>query len=159
MNSTEKSNTTVSSDATGAVIIKSVNNPEFAYIRIVQEKTIFTDDGFMKRKPVSALIHGTIEDLQSLNWKANQELKGNVIIKESLTPFSKKQPERDYKIAGETGIVCSIDGAPIYRKTTYTTNVALEDTTLQHDNKDAIVAKNAELKAAGLLTPSTDFSL
>jgi hypothetical protein len=43
-----------------------------------------------------------------MGFYAGQELPGTIVIEESLTPFNKKAPERDLKIAGETGIVCRV---------------------------------------------------
>ena len=49
-------------------------------------------------------------------------------------------PERDYKIAGKTGIVCCQDGQPIYRKTFYTLNSSAEDVLVSHNNIEDIRA-------------------
>lgn len=145
----------VTSDEAGNVVVKSLNNPEFGYVKVVQERVIFDDHGFMTKKPVTALINGTIEDLQSMEWKKDQELAGKVVIREQLTPFSKKKPEVDYKIAGKTGVVCTVEGAPIYRKTLYSPLSTTEDTICLHDNRDMIIAKQAELTAAEAIIGST----
>jgi hypothetical protein len=152
----------ITADAAGNVIIQSSNNAEYGYVKVIQEKVIFDDNGFMTKKPVSALINGTLDDLQSMNWVKDQELEGKVVIREQLVPFSKKKPETDFKIAGKTGIVCTVKGAPIYRKTLYTTNSTMEDILCLHDNKDMIIAKQAELTAAETIEPTfskPDFKL
>lgn len=130
-------------ETTGAVVITSKNNPEWGHIRLEQSRVIIDDNGFARKKPISALIHGTVEDLQSFNWKAGQELPGQICFKESLEPFNFNQPERDYKIAGKTGVVCCLDGQPIYRKTFYTTNSSVENVSIAHNNVDAIRAAYA----------------
>ena len=56
----------VTADAAGNVIVQSVNNPEFGYIRVEQEKVLFSDSGFMERKVISALVHGQLKDLSFL---------------------------------------------------------------------------------------------
>jgi len=154
---------TVSADAVGNVIVQSISNPEFGYIRVSQDRTIFDDNGFMSKKPVSALIHGTVSDLQSLNWKKGQELTGKVVIKQSLVAFNKKKPEIDYKVAGKTGIICTIGGSPIYYKTNYSSNANVEDSLpIKHDNTEAIIAKLAELKVLEAITSNSstaDFTL
>lgn len=153
----------ITADAAGNVIIQSLNNENYGYVKVIQEKVIFDDNGFMTKKPVSALINGTMEDLQSMNWVKDQELEGKVVIREQLTPFSKKKPETDFKVAGKTGIICTVNGAPIYRKTLYSTISTTEDTICLHDNKDMIIAKQAELTATETIGSSNagkpDFKL
>lgn len=153
----------VTADATGNVVVQSQNNPEYGYIRVEQDRVIFDDNGFMSRRPVSAIINGLVSDLQSLNWAKDKTLPGNIVVKESLTPFSKKRPEADHKIAGKTGIICSVNGQPVYRKTIYTTVSNAEDVIVKHDNTEAIRNKFAEIQASesksSALTPSVDFNL
>jgi hypothetical protein len=136
----------VTADEAGNVIVQSKNNPEWGHIRVQQVRMVVDDNGFARRKPVSALIHGTIEDLKGFGWTKNQEPEGKIIIKEQLTPFNEKEPERDYKLAGKTGIVCCLDGQPIYRKHFYTTNVEAGDVLVAHNNTDAIRAAYEEQK-------------
>jgi hypothetical protein len=69
-----------------------------------------------------------------------QELPGKILIKESLEPFSSKNPERDLKVAGDTGIVCRLEGNPIYRRTYYSVSSNAEDTFIQHDNVEELRA-------------------
>ena len=130
---------------TGAVIVVSKNNSEWAHIRVEQSRMVIDDNGFARVRTISALVHGTVEDLKAFGWKKDQELEaGKIIFKESLEPFNLTQPERDYKIAGKTGIVCCQDGQPIYRKTFYTLNSKAEDVAVAHNNVDAIRAAYAE---------------
>ena len=57
----------VVSDDSGTIIHQSKNNPDYGYIRLVQDRTIIDDtSGFLRRKLVSTLLHGTIEDLKLL---------------------------------------------------------------------------------------------
>ena len=128
-------------EATGSVINVSENNPEYGYEKLQQIRNVIDDNGFLRRKPVNALLPGTVEDLKSLNLFAGQALTGKILIEESLEPFNKKTPERDLKIAGETGIVCTWNSLPIYRRTKFTFNSVAEDSYQKHDNID-------ELKAA-----------
>ena len=128
-------------EATGSVINVSENNPEYGYVKLQQIRNVIDDNCFLRRKPVNALLPGTVEDLKSLNLFAGQALTGKILIEESLEPFNKKTPERDLKIAGETGIVCTWNSLPIYRRTKFTFNSVAEDYYQKHDNID-------ELKAA-----------
>jgi hypothetical protein len=139
----------VTADETGSVIIVSKNNPEWAHIRVEQSRIVIDDNGFARKKVISALVHGTVEDLKSFEWTKGKELDGKIIFKESLEPFNVSEPERDYKIAGKTGIVCCQDGQPIYRKTFYTLKNAAEDVAVAHTNIEDIrasYAQGAELK-------------
>jgi hypothetical protein len=135
----------VTADAAGNVIVPSQNNPEWGHIRVEQERMVIDDRGFARKKKVSSLIPGTIEDLKGFGWTKNELVEGKIVIKERLDAFNENEPERDYKIAGETGIVCCQDGQPIYRKAFYTLNANAYDETVEHNNGDAIKAAYAEL--------------
>ena len=136
------SKVTVAGDsATQSVIVISDNNPEFGYVKLEQTRSVIDDNNFLKRKVISTLVHSTVEELEQMNFYMGQELPGNILIKESLEPFSSKNPERDLKVAGDTGIVCRFEGNPIFRRTYYSVSSNAEDTFIQHDNV-------AELRAA-----------
>jgi hypothetical protein len=132
-------------ETTGAVVIISKNNPEWGHIRLKQVRAAFDDNGFVRKRGISALIHGTIEDLKDFKWVNNQEIAGKIIFKESLEPFNVNNPEKDYKIAGKTGIVCCQDGQPVYRKTFYTLNSSTEDISVAHNNTEDIKAAYAQV--------------
>jgi len=131
---------TVIGNEQGQVINVSANNPEYGYIRVVQTRTMFDESGFLRARKVYALIPGRVEELEMAGFRANQELNGQIIVKESLTPFNENDPERDLKMAGDTGIVCSVEGQPIYRRTQYTASSNAEDTLIQHDNVEELRA-------------------
>jgi hypothetical protein len=122
----------------GSVLTVSEKNPEYAWVRVQQIRTVVDDNGFLRRKPVSAIIPGHVDDMKAMNFFADQELLGKILIKEALIPFNAKDPQRDLKVAGDTGIVCTLEGLPIYRKTYYSTKNNVEDIFVQHDNKDQI---------------------
>lgn len=145
-------------DASGAVIVQSKNNPDYGYVRLEQIRTLIDDEsGFLRRKTVSTLLHGTVEDLQLSGFTANQELPGKVIVQEALEPFNKRDPEREIKKAGETGIVLKLEGNPIYRRTIYTTTPSMEDVIVKHDNKvelqKAYADKNVESEIKSAVNP------
>jgi hypothetical protein len=133
----------VTADEAGNVVIVSKNNPEWAHIRVEQSRIVIDDNGFARKRVISALVHGTVEDLKSFGWTKGVELPGRIVFKESLEPFNAAQPERDYKIAGKTGIVCCQDAQPIYRKTFYTLNTSAEDVSVAHNNIEDIRAAYA----------------
>lgn len=128
----------VADATTGAVINQSVNNPEFGFIRIEQFVNHYDDNGFLRRRKSSALISGPMSDLQDADYYAGMELSGRIIVQESLTPWNEKNPNRELKVAGSTGIVCRVDGQPIYRRTLYTEKENLTDIFLAHDNIDEL---------------------
>jgi len=147
-------------ETTGAVVNVS-NNPEFGYIRVQQVRTMIDDNGFLRRKPVSALIPGTLAELKESGFFAGQQLDGKIIVEESLEPFNDKTPERDLKVAGETGIVCTLDGSPIYRRTKFSFDGNVSDTLIKHNNTEELrAAYNAsKSKAIENARPSDDFSI
>jgi hypothetical protein len=150
----------VQADETGAVITVSENNPEFGYVRVQQTRTMIDDNGFVRRREISALMPGSVEDLKALNLYGGQALDGKIVIEESLNPFNKKNPERDLKVAGETGIVCTLGGLPIYRRTKFSFNESTPDTTVDHDNVDQLRAAYAAQQSNAALQPAEeDFTI
>jgi len=128
------SKVTVVADDTGGVIHQSQNNPDYGYVKLIQTRNVIDEDsGFLRRQEISTLLHGRIDHLQLMNYTAGQELQGNIIIKESMEPFNTKVPEYDIKRAGKTGIVCTVNGKPIYRKTAYSLKHDAEDIKIDHD--------------------------
>jgi len=149
----------VTADKSGNVIVVSGNNPEFGHIRVEQVRMEVDDStGFAKMKKISALIPGTVIDLKGFGWSNGQEVAGKIRIVEKLEPFNKKDPERDYKIAGKSEIVCCQDGQPIYRKHFFTLNSELEDVREPHTNDAEISAfySNAKQEA---IEPNKEFDL
>jgi hypothetical protein len=127
-------------DATTNTVVNMSENSKYGYIRVEQVRNVVDDKGFWRRKPISAIVPGMLDELQAENFYAGRELPGRIVIKESLTPFNDKTPERDLKIAGDTGIVCKFEGSPIYRKTVYTLASNAEDVLIKHDNVDELRA-------------------
>lgn len=130
-------------DEMGNNIRMSKTNPEFGHVRVVQKRITMGTNNWVKKSELSTLIHGTIDDLKEIGYDNMTELNGKIIVKESLEPFSKNDPDRDLKIAGETGIICCYHGQPIYRKTFFTHDVNAEDETIAHTNGDAIREANS----------------
>ena len=133
----------------GAVIRVSKNNPEFGHVRLTQTKVTFTATGWVKKTNLSTLLHGKVEDLEAMGIQNEKELSGNIVIQEQIAPFSESDPDRDLKIAGETGIICcNADGEPIYRKTMYDGTGSIEDTLVAHANGQAIREANSSTSGA-----------
>jgi hypothetical protein len=136
----------VTADAAGNVIVPSQKSSDWGHIRVTQDRMIVDDNGFARKKTLSALIIGTLVDLKGFGYAKGQEIEGRIVFKESLEPFSPKDPERDYKKAGKTGIVCCQDGQPIYRKNFYKQDADAADICVEHTNGDDIKAAYAVLK-------------
>lgn len=132
------SKVTVTADKDGHVIGVSENNPEYGYIRVEQITTQISDDGWLKNVKRSALIKGKVEDLASCGYEEGDQIAGKIVVRESLEPFNPENPDKNLKIAGETGIICRLDDQPIYRDTVFTTNLAATDQFIQHNNRDEI---------------------
>ena len=128
----------VTADINGNVIGVSQNNPEYGYVRVEQSVTQISEAGWLKPVKRSAVIKGKVEDLAQAGFIDGFELSGKIIVKESLTPFNPENPDKDLKIAGQTGVVCRIDDQPIYRQTFYTSNQEAYDELITHDNTSEI---------------------
>lgn len=138
----------VVTDESGTIIHQSNGNPDYGYIRLEQDRTVIDDEsGFLRRKVIRALLHGTIEDLKLTDFKAGQLLPGRIVVQEALEPFNKKDPEREIKKAGKTGVVLKVKGQPIYRRTIYTNKTTAEDVIVKHDNKKELQETYAQKKA------------
>jgi len=128
----------VSADSNGNIIGVSENNPEYGYVRVVSTATQINNEGWLRTVRRSALIKGMVSDLTTVGFKAGDTLPGKIVVKESLQPFNPNNPERDLKIAGDTGIVCRVDDQPIYRQSFYTSDPNAEDELIMHTNGDEI---------------------
>lgn len=146
-------------EATKSVVNVSNNNPEYGYIRVQQVRTVVDDNGFLRRKVITALSPGITKELVEMGFFAGQQLDGKIIIEESLEPFNKETPERDLKVAGETGIICTYAGLPIYRRTKFSFNESTPDVTVEHDNVDELRNAYASQLSNQAIKPSEDFSI
>ena len=149
----------VANATTGAVVNVSENNTEYGYVRLEQKRPFIDDNGFLKPRTVSTLIQGEVVDLQDQKYFAGQELEGNIQVKESMEPFNTKYPENDLKKAGETGIICTLGGSPIYRKTVYDPTGSKADVLVQHDNVEELRAAYNAQNAKTAVKPNEDFSI
>ena len=147
----------VADATTNSVITVSQNNPEYGFVRLEQTRTMFDDNNVLKLKVVSTLIHGTVAELQAAGFYAGQELPGKIVVTESMEAFNAKNPERDYKVAGNTGIICTLGGSPIYRKTTYSTASNVEDTLVRHDNVEQLRQAYSAQSKTTISTPNVNF--
>jgi hypothetical protein len=137
----------ITADKNGNVIGISQNNPEYGYVRVEQNATQINDQGWLRNAKRSALIKGKVEDLMACNYKAGDTIQGKIVVRESLTPFNSENPDRDLKIAGDTGVVCRFDDEPIYRQAFFTTNLNSFDELITHNNSEEIREVQAAQKS------------
>ena len=150
----------VVADKNGNIIGQSTNNPEYGYIRVQQHTVQISDQGWLKTVKRSAILKGKMEDLLSAEYKEGTQLPGKIVVIEALEPFNPTNPDKDLKIAGDTGIICRVEDQPIYRNTFYTSNPNAFDELITHTNtneiKDVMEAKKV-MSAFG--QPSTEVTL
>lgn len=148
-------NVVITADQLGSVIGVSANNPEYGYIRVEQTANQISEGGWLKLVKRSALIKGKVNDLKAINYKAGDVIPGNIVVRESLEPFNPANPDRDLKIAGSTGVPCTLDDQPIYRTSYYTNNPHAVDEFITHNNTEDIRNAQAAQKAIGSLEAVT----
>ena len=141
----------VTADINGNVIGVSKNNPEYGYVRVEQTAIQINEQGWLRNVKRSALIKGLVKDLVEAGFRAGKEMPGKIVINESLNPFNPENPDRDLKIAGDTGVVCRIDDQPIYRQAFYTTNVDAQDQLIMHTNTEEIREVQSAQRAVSAL--------
>lgn len=129
---------TVTADQNGNIVGVSPNNPEFGFVRVEQHTSQINTQGWLKLVKRSALIKGSVKDLVAANFKVGQQLPGKIVVKESFAPFNPINPEKDLKIAGDTGIICRVDDQPIYRQSFYTADENANDEIIMHTNAEEI---------------------
>lgn len=129
---------TIAADKEGNLISVSPKNPEYGSIRVEQIAQEINKNGWFSFKKRSALIKGKVSDLVEAGFKVGQPLPGKIVVRESLIPFNIENPERDLKIAGESGIVCRYEDQPIYRQSFYTTELSEQDQLIMHTNTEEI---------------------
>ena len=129
---------TVTADEDGNVVGVSENNPDYGYIRVETISTQIDNEGWLKNVKRSALIKGKVTDLVEVGYKEFDEIPGRIVVRESLEPFNPENPDKNLKIAGNTGIICRVHDEPIYRQTFFTSNLNDVDELIMHTNKEEI---------------------
>mgnify|MGYP006088012287 CR=1 FL=1 len=124
----------------GAKIRVSSNNPEYAHVLLRQQKTVISPKGWVNSKTVHALLHGKLESIQDIGIAKMDTLIGQIVVKESLTPFNMDNPDMDLKRSGggKDAVVCCKHGEPIYRKGFYDPTMIDIDEFIAHTNGEDI---------------------
>ena len=133
---------TIVADELNNKIRISKNNAEYAHVLLRQDKTIINSNGWINTRTLHTLLHGKVEALKDYGISKMKYLPGQIVVTEQLTPFNEENAEQDYKYAGKTGVVCCVDGQPIYRKCFYDATNLKEDELIAHTNGDAIREAN-----------------
>lgn len=148
----------------GKVISVNENNPAQGSIWLTQTSyTIDPVTNFVNRKTRNAWIKGAVNELTGL-YTVGEKLPGNIVRLESLKPFSKdpQYADNDLKKAGDTGVVCKVDGQAIYSIARYLPDDTVTDQIIDHDNGEEIRAAQAAAKQAQeepAVKPNADFSI
>ena len=129
----------------GKAVVVGKNNPDYGYVRLEQETTI-VEKNWLREKTLSCLINGKVEALKK-DYPSVGEISGKLYTIETLEPTNPDDVEYNTKKAGDTEIVCSINGAPIYASTYWTEDLSISSELLKHDNKAEIQAYYAAKKA------------
>lgn len=130
---------------TGNIITVSAKNPEFGTIRLDAEQNVFSG-GFFNVQKRTAFVRGRITDLESLKLRDGQVLSGQIVKKESFSPFYTKEdgtPQQP-KINPTTGEVVLTDGQPTYLEYEYTEDMNAVDYWVEEDSTEEVVDILAE---------------
>lgn len=129
-------------------VVQSTRNANVGYIRVVQHKLkTGCSNAFIKYGQESALVLGSMKDLEALNWEDGQEIPGKIVTREQSKPFNTDPRYRhlDLKKDPVTDVVCKIGGQPIYRKNFYTCDLEASDVFIEHDNRDEIISARTKV--------------
>jgi hypothetical protein len=149
---TEAMFVSVLADEMGNVINVSPNNPEYGWIRVQQAVNQINDQGWLKKANRYAFIKGLVKDLQDCQYQGGSQIRGRIIVVESFNPFNPTNPEKNLKVAGNSGVVCRVNDQPIYRETFFTPNVEALDQLIMHNNSDEIKEVQAAQRSMASLS-------
>lgn len=109
---------------TNLVITPSANKPDFGTMRVDSVSKVFSN-GFFNESKRTAFIRGKIADLTSLGWTAGKSVPGQIVKRESFSPFYEGQ---NPKINPTTGEVVLKDGKESFLEFVYTQDMSMTDT-------------------------------
>ena len=134
----------------GQIVNVNSNSPEYGYVRIGQTISKFNPDGWISTEERYFLLKGKLEALQNSGLDSNSVLPGKLIRQESLEPFDDySQP----KVAGSSGVVCKVNGQPIYSRVVWDQTGTAHDVLIAHDNKEEIIASLANNNVKPIVNP------
>ena len=83
-------------------------NPQFGFIQLKQSAMSVDSNGWVRPVNKYALLKGSVADLNALNYSAGKSLIGTIQVIESHEPTNPEDLEQDKKVAGYTGIACTL---------------------------------------------------
>lgn len=131
MSNSKKFVTVATNPTTGLVITPSVNKPTWGSIR-VDSVHVTMENGLINRNKRSAFLRGLITDLEAIGYSAGQQIPGQIIRKESFTPFyvagvNGATKTQDPKINPTTKAVVLTDDRETYLESEFTQNLEATD--------------------------------
>lgn len=160
----EKTNVVkVIANQNGEVLSISPNNPEYGWLAVESVQPTFQEN-FLRLGRRVAFITGPVTQLEMYvemyGISVGMELKGKIVVCESLTPINPKDSSIGIKYPNaackEAGLACTVNDEPVYRKSFYTEDISMQDVLVKHDNGEAIKEFQAQqaAKAAKVVTPA-----
>jgi hypothetical protein len=122
--------------------VRSTKKDGFGFIRLGMPVAMIDAQG---KRRIKVLLTNSFDDTSELIKSLAFDGVGIgdaipecvLVIEESLTPFNKKDPSRDQKFAGVSGIPCMLDDQPIYRRVKLAP-VGTENVLIAHNNNEQI---------------------
>ena len=74
-----QSKVNIIADDMGNVIRQSSTSSEYGYVRLQQDRVTFGNGGWVKKSNISTLLHGKLEDLQSIGLESMTTLPGYLL--------------------------------------------------------------------------------
>ena len=154
----------------GAVITAFKDNPLEGFTLIVQRKPklvqLFSGTT-LRMSTRTCLFKGEIASLEYAieEWSDAGKIPGQIICTDFLeadlpsslydetTGMLKEYAEKLCKVAGDTGVECTLDGERIFRMRSYTDDMSCTDAIIAHDNGNEIRTVQASMKAANKNIP------
>ena len=147
-------NVKIKKNAEGVTVNAYANNAEFGYLTL--EETAFAfEGGWLRPRTRTALLRGKLEELNAMiqHVAVANALPGKIVVSEFLesdlpasyeSKLDKTLPTRDaqldqyFKRAGKGGPCLTLGGERILRFSEYSFEGVGVDTTVAHDNVDAV---------------------
>jgi hypothetical protein len=154
----------------GTAVHSYPNTTDFGYLKL-EEIAFAFEGGWLRPRTRTALLRGIPADLDAMvrGIAVTNALPGKIVVNEFLESeipatfenyLNKSLPTREaqldsfYKRAGSGGPVLCLGGERIVRFSNYDHSGALVDTTVAHDNTEAIAEFRATQQAAEPALPN-----
>ena len=157
---------------TGLLVNAYQRNPEFGYIQL-QQKSSVIENGWIREKKRNTLLRATVGILADfVSQNKTLSLNGNIVVKEFLESevpaeyadrFFDKSKDYESAIAPYVkrtkadGIELTFEGERILRFTEFDPSGTSTDTTVAHNNIEALVASVREAMAVTSNDASAEF--